>query len=93
VNRTDALILRAAGLAVVVCAVSENSHRRDADLSPPTAASYPAFARSPRERRRWDLSLAIAQAMFPEEGGPHGRWYTALVLYGSEMPTDDDQNQ
>jgi hypothetical protein len=42
-----------------------------------------------RERRRWDLSLAIAEALFSEEGG---RWYTALVLYGSELPTDDDQD-
>jgi len=44
VTAPDPLILRAAGLAVLVCAVSGNSHRKDADLSPPAAESYPAFA-------------------------------------------------
>jgi hypothetical protein len=86
----DLAVAWAARLAVVVCAVVRKSSPKDADFPAPVAESYPAFVRSPSERRRWDLSLAIAQAMFPEEGGPQGRWYTALVLYGSELPTNDD---
>jgi hypothetical protein len=76
-------------LAVVVCAVVRRGSKEDAGRAPPPATSYPSFARLSRERRRWDLSLAIAEALFSEEGG---RWYTALVLYGSELPTDDDQD-
>jgi|1185.fasta_scaffold667108_2 hypothetical protein len=62
---------------------------------PPRADAYPAFAhpaftRSIEDRRRWDLSVARAEALFPEVGGPHVRFYAALALYDSEMATDEE---
>jgi hypothetical protein len=61
---------------------------RPSNDPPPRQEAYPGFVGAdPEARRRWDLAVAIAEAWFPEEGGPQGRWYRALVLYKSRYPT------
>jgi hypothetical protein len=68
-------------------------HESDSDHGRPqvpVANAYPLFVDSAGERRRWDLSVAIAGGLFPEEGGPHARFYAALAIYRSDAPTDDE---
>jgi hypothetical protein len=62
---------------------------RDDELAIPRASSYPLGVRTADQRRRWDLSVAIAAALFPEEGGPPARFYAAQVIYRMDIPTDD----
>jgi hypothetical protein len=53
-------------------------------------ARAPTPSASAAERRRWDLSVAIARTLFPDEGGPIARFYAATAIYESDAPTGEE---
>lgn len=61
-----------------------------------TGTGYPPYVRSLEEKRRWDVSEDLAEAMFAdlEEGERRAQMWSAIrVFYRSDAPTGDESER
>ncbi len=55
----------------------------------------PSWVRDPKEIRRWELCVGIAERIFADEGRPSSAedvWFSARSLYRSDLPTDEPES-
>ena len=55
---------------------------------PPHAQTYPPYVTTKEERRRWDLSEAIARQLFGDVSEASA-WVAARSIYKGPIRTDD----
>jgi hypothetical protein len=62
---------------------------RDSIPPPQDPAEYPPYVTRAEERRRWDLSVAIARSLMYDPLGtdPAAVWTMTRQIYHSEIPT------